>query len=201
MTKKIKGIRKMAKKIKVDELRVYNNPKDYGKDFRTMEVAVNWFLNPQMVYNGCKGQDKVDIVIYSKIDGTRLNIESKGGSGVLVYSVEDIVNIQKPATDYIDMVFPKTNYVVYSPQYNGIDNLGNTAFVFTRDEFIAFLTGYTTKTGKPADLIRYKTSTKGHLDITMQSFNSSVKQDYLYDTLATMPTLEEWREDWQNGLH
>jgi hypothetical protein len=80
------------------------------------------------------------------------------------------------------------DYIVYIPEtYNDMDVL-TEAWVFTRQQFLGFLTNY------PKPMVKYN-SYNGTTDLNIQSFNSKRKQQYLWETLEAMPTLGEWLEE------
>ena len=163
----------------------YANHKDNGKAGKNFEVAVRMFITPKTTVTTCKSLGKVDHFI--KLAGKRVNIEVKSGAGTLDYADHsDAKNAGIPASDFIASLMPKTDFIIYTPEYDGdAENVGENAWVFTRQDFINFLQGY-------AGMVRY-TNKQGAEVINIQSFkNSKVKNDYVWNGVLDQPSLADW---------
>lgn len=168
----------------VHKMTTYENGRDNGKQGKNFEVAVRRFITPRTRAQYCKSMRMVDHFI--KLDGKRVNIEIKSGAGTLDYNRLGTLDISIPAIDHIPNVYPKTDFVVYTPKWEG-ENVGENAWVMTRVQFIEMLEGY-------KGMVKY--NRKGDTTVLqMQSFSNSAKREnYLWDCLAEVPTLAEWRE-------
>lgn len=172
-------------------MKEYTNEQDKGKNGKNAEVAVRYYLNPRTSQDGCNPLGKDDIQLYDKITGKRLVIEVKTGSGTLDYNASRF-DTSKPAQAYTSQLLDGVDYVAYAPKYNDRDTVEEDFWMFTREQFIAYLEGYTTKTGKPADMVKYTDKSTGKA-INLQEMNSPPKQNYLWATLESLPTLGEWK--------
>lgn len=164
------------------ELREYNNILDDGRFGKTFETRVRVFLSPKTRVGRCKEYKKPDH--WMRVGGKTIYIEMKTGCGKLLYDVE---KIGEPM-DYVNNVLPGADYVVYSPKPDeAIDDIGTEAWVATRNEFIAFLTSY----NRP--MLKWNEH-NGKVNVALQSFNSKKKEEYLWDWIAGLPNLKEWRD-------
>ena len=169
----------------------YTNEQDNGKNGKNAEVAVRYYLNPKTTLDGCNPLGKDDIQLYDKITGKRLVIEVKTGSGTLDYNASRF-DLSQDAQAHVESLLVGIDLIAYAPEYNGPDTVGEDYWMFTREQFIGYLQGYTTKTGKPADMVKYTNKSTGKA-INLQEMNSQPKQNYLWATLENLPTLGEWK--------
>lgn len=165
----------------------YNNHADCGRYGKVADVLVRYDVSPTSKVNHCKQLGKVDIL--KLFEDRMLKVEVKSGCGKMAYNAyctSDNVR-DYPRENY----FKGIDYIVYIPECYGNDEIDYTteSWVFTRSEFLDFILNYSTKTGKPAPMIK---ANGEHINI--QSFNSNVKQTYLWETLDTIPNLGEWIE-------
>ena len=172
-------------------MKQYTNERDLGRNGKNAEPNVRFYLNPKTTLDGCNPLGKDDIQLYDKTTGKRLVIEVKTGSGTLDYNASRF-DTSKPAQAYTSQLLEGVDYVAYAPKYNGPDTVDEDFWMFTREQFIAYLEGYTTKTGKPADMVKYTNKRTGKA-INLQEMNSAPKQRYLWATLENLPTLGEWK--------
>lgn len=172
-------------------MKQYTNQQDNGKNGKNAEPNVRFFLNPKTKLDGCNPLGSDDIQLYDKATRKRLVIEVKTGSGTLDYNASRF-DTSKPAQTHVESLLMGVDLIAYAPEYNGPDTVGEDFWMFTREQFIAYLQGYTTKTGKPADMVKYTNKRTGKA-INLQEMNSPPKQDYLWDTLDNTPTLGEWK--------
>ena len=175
----------------------YLNKNDDGRHGKQAEVMVRFSIVERTMLDKVQALGKDDVIIYTKNnDGKRERevIEVKLGCGTVDYSDYTDAKIAGiPAQSFVDNAFPGVAWIVYLPEACDADVINDEAWVFSREEFINFLNGYTTKTGKPADMVKYNNK-NGVTAINIQSFNSKPKERYLWNTLAGQPTLGEWKE-------
>ena len=172
-------------------MKQYTNERDNGKNGKNAEATVRYYLNPKTRLDGCNPLGKDDIQLYDKTTGKRIVIEAKTGSGTLEYNASRF-DTNKPAQAHTSQLLDGVDYVAYAPEYNGPETVDEDFWMFTREQFIAYLQGYTTKTGKPADMVKYTNKRTGKA-INLQEMNSPPKQRYLWATLDNTPTLGEWK--------
>lgn len=159
----------------------YTNPNDKGAAQKNAEVDIKAIITPKSRALYCQKMGMVDHKC--KYNGHLTGIEIKCGCGKVAYNVKPNGNPES----HISEIFPKVGYVVYVPElYPEIDYL-TESWVFTRQQFIDFLTGY----GKP--MVKYNTY-GNQTDLNIQSFNSKRKQEYLWNTISELPTLADWLE-------
>lgn len=189
------------KHIKADKIQQavnqYLNKRDDGRHGKQAEVMARFSIVERTTLDKVQALGKDDIIIYTKDDENKRSrevIEVKLGCGTVDYSdYTDAKNAGIPAQSFVDNTFPGVAWIVYLPEACDMDAIDNEAWVFSREEFINFLSNYTTKTGKPADMVKYNNK-NGVTAINIQSFNSKPKEQYLWNTLANQPTLGEWKE-------
>lgn len=172
-------------------MKEYTNEQDKGKNGKNAEVAVRYYLNPKTRLDGCNPLGKDDVQLYDKTTGKRLVIEVKTGSGTLDYNASRF-DLTQNAQAHVESLLADIDLIAYAPEYNGPDTVDEDFWMFTREQFIAYLQGYKTKTGKPADMVKYTNKSTGKA-INLQEMNSPPKQAYLWDTLDSLPTLGEWK--------
>lgn len=164
------------------ELIVYRNPRNPANAHMNMEVNARRAMSRKTKILFCQMAGHADHRI--RINSKMYQIEIKAGCGVLIYNLTRNDNPES----HIPAIYPKASYIIYSPEpYNEMDVLNET-WVFTREQFLNFLTGY----GKP--MVKYNES-NGKTRLNIQSFNSKRKQEYLWETLDNQPTLGEWLEE------
>ena len=164
------------------KMTTYENGRDNGKQGKKLRSRSRRFITPRTRAQYCKSMRMVDHFI--KLDGKRVNIEIKSGAGNAWITIGTL-DISIPAIDHIPNVYPKTDFVVYTPKWEGED-VGENAWVMTRVQFIEMLEGY-------KGMVKY--NRKG--DTTVLQMQVLLKQqkreNYLWDCLAEVPTLAEWR--------
>lgn len=169
-----------------------------GKQGNMVEIRVRKAITPHTKIMWVKPANTCDHRI--KLLHTYSTIEIKTGCGKLIYNVPK----SGEPEDYINSIYPKASLIVYSPEpYADMDIL-DECWVFTRNEFIQFLMGYTTKTGKHGTMLRFKDYTNKHgklcTGLSLQEWKTSTpKTEYIWDTLANVPTLGEWLESIGRG--
>lgn len=176
---------------KGNTMREYTNERDPGKNGKNAEPNVRFYLNPKTKLDGCNPLGTDDIQLYDKTTGKRLVIEVKTGSGTLEYNASRF-DLTQDAQAHAESLLTGIDLIAYAPEYNGPDTVGEDFWMFTREQFISYLTGYKTKTGKPADMVKYTDKSTGKA-INLQEMNSPPKQNYLWATLENLPTLAEWK--------
>lgn len=180
-------------------MKQYTNERDSGNNGKNAEPNVRFYLNPHTTQDACNAVDKIDVILYDKVTGKRLAIEVKTGSGTLDYNVNRTLDTTIDAQEHAEHLLTDCTHVAYAPEYNGPETIGEDFWMFTREQFIAYLQGYTTKTGKPAKMLKYnnKKTREGETVtvINLQEMNSPPKQNYLWATLENLPTLAEWKAE------
>ena len=156
-------------------LTVYTNKQDFAAPSKNFEVNVRVAITPKTTVLYCQSQGRPDH--FMNLNGKRVYIEIKAGCGKVVYNA---VRTDDPM-DYVDRFMEGADFIVYTHKAEDGMDIMTEAWVFTRDEFISFLTSY----GKP--MVKWN-----GCDINIQSFNSKRKEAYLWDTLDQQPTLGEW---------
>ena len=175
----------------------YKNMKDDGRHGKQAEVMTRYSIVEQTSLDRVQPLGKDDIITYRKNEKNKRKrevIEVKLGSGTVDYS--DYTEAKEAgikAQAFVENFFQGVAWIVYLPEACDMDAIDDEAWVFSRKEFINFLSNYTTKTGKPADMVKYNAK-NGNQVINIQSFNSKPKETYLWNTLANQPTLGEWKE-------
>lgn len=149
-----------------------NNPADSGLVNKAFECGVRSYISRKPVYT-VKSQGKTDITF--TLDGKRYTCEIKTACGE-VETAE------------------KNQYIIYCPLVD-LSQLAETqAFVFTREEWKAFLNGYTGR-GK---FLRYDAK-RGHYHIqsfygseTVRPKASKPIANYIWECCYNQPTLAEF---------
>lgn len=173
------------------EVHVYNHVKDCGSVAKNFEVNGRIACTPLTKITYCKAMNLTDHVIY--IDKKRANIEFKLRSGTLDYNKRNQLDLTKHHSDHIPNIYPKAHYIVYAFDYQNGDDVLNTAYVFTRDEFIAFLQGY-----KGMTKYNRKNATTVLQIQSYQSPKMHKMYEYVEESCIAQPTLGEWLEQVRN---
>ena len=189
------SIRDMAKKMTVSEkqdylLTVYQNRNvsDSGKEGKAFEPSVGLYLSGKKALAlYVKAQTVADkIWSVGKISHV---IESKTGAGKGLVKASAVEHLQAQgldAYDMIDYIYPSADFIVYCPLYNPYEPVEYQGYVFTRDEFIEMLKGYT-----KSSLVRVHPDTG---ELAIQTFsNSKAKTEYLWDACLNQPNLETFK--------
>lgn len=157
-------------------LEQYNNANDSGRFGKAFECAIREYLSGKPV-TCVKAQNKVDAYFSFKTDGKRKQVT---------------VEI-KTACGEIEMA-SKSQFIIYCPDVCPSMNAEKQGFVFTRDEWTAFINGYTGR----GSFIRH--SSRGHDHI--QSFYSESRPkaskpiaNYIWETCYGQPTVEQWKAE------
>lgn len=192
-TKKTRGQRRQER---IDELVTkYNNPNDCGAFGKRAETMNRFNINERTKLNRVQPMGKDDITIYQvneTLRRTRQVIENKTGAGTLDYSdYTEQKNAGADAQDFAQDLLLNVDYIIYTPEPCDLEDLHHESWVFTRKQFIDFLTNYRTKTGKPAKMLKFGKKS-GKQNIYIQNMSSKPRQNYLWNTLADLPTLAEW---------
>lgn len=149
-----------------------NNANDSGNIGKAFECGVRSYISKRAVLT-VKSQGKTDITF--TLDGKRYTCEIKTACG----EVETA---------------DRNQYIIYCP-YVDIEQLAETqAFVFTRQEWQAFLSGYDGR----GQFLRYD-SKKGHLHIQSFYVSETVRPKaskpiarYIWECCHNQPTLAEF---------
>jgi hypothetical protein len=159
---------------------------DFGFNGKMFEMAVHEFcVHTNKMYGVTPNNTgRADFFVRKKDSKKAVHVEVKTGAGVLVYNT-DCQTMEEALQAVQDS---KWDYMVYVPAYTYGMDIGTTAFVMSKAQFMTFITSYS------APIIRFKNNTQGYCDITLQQFNSNKKQDYLWSYLESMPTVNEWLE-------
>lgn len=189
------SIRNMAKKMTVSEkqeylLTVYQNRNisDSGKEGKTFEPAVGLYLSGKKALALYVKAQSVADKVWS-VGKNSYTIESKtgAGKGLVKASVVEYLKAQGlEACDMIDYLYPSADFIAYCPKYNPHEPVEYQAYIFSRDEFIEMLKGYT-----KSSLVRIHPDTG---ELAIQTFsNSKVKTEYLWDACLNQPSLATFK--------
>lgn len=158
-------------------LEQYNNTNDSGRNGKAFECAIREYLSGKPV-QAVKAQNKIDAYFSFKIEnGKRKQVT---------------VEI-KTACGEIEMA-SKSQYIIYCPEVCTTMNAEKQGFVFTREQWVSFINGYTGR----GSFIRH--SSRGHDHI--QSFYSESRPkaskpiaNYIWETCYNLPTVEQWKAE------
>lgn len=153
----------------------YTNANDSGAIGKAFECAIREYLSGRSV-SGVKAQGKADAYFSFKVEGKRKQVT---------------VEI-KTACGEVEMA-DRSQFIIYCPEVDVNTEAEAQGYVFTREEWRAFLNGYT---GRGAFL---RHSSRGHDHI--QSFRSAGRPkaskpiaDYIWATCKAQPTVEVWKK-------
>lgn len=163
---------------------------DDGAKGKAFEISLKTYKNPNALNNNKVTKSNVryaDTTYSNKAQGyNKVKIEIKSGCGEL--GITDHV-------DDLDSLLKNADYIVYAPEINDSIPMEKQGFVFSRNEFMSFITGYTGR----GQLLRTKEATTGGSRVSLQSFYSNSRPkaskklaDYIWDACYEMPTFEQW---------
>lgn len=166
---------------------------DSGAQGKALEIALRYYIQPASKRNGRVTPNNTAYNdLRMRIENergkrySRIEIKSACGELGITDSADDLPNLLKGA-----------DYVIYAPEINASIEMEEQAFVFTRSEFIAFITGYPGR----GQLLRVKTATNGETRVSFQSFYSESRpkaskpiSEYIWDTCYNQPTVAQWLE-------
>jgi hypothetical protein len=170
-----KKANKMTKSVRA--MRLYlnginTNTKDSGRAGKAFEIGICTYIT-RRTRTKVKKQGKTDIR-FTK-DGKRYTCEIKSACGEL------------DGTD-------KSQFIIYCPTVDTDTPAEEQGYVFTRDEWQAFINGYTGR----GSFIRVDAN-RGHAHIQSFYVSETVRPKaskpiarYIAETMATMPTVEEF---------
>jgi hypothetical protein len=170
-----KKVNKMTKSVRA--MRLYlnginTNTKDSGRAGKAFEIGICTYIT-RRTRTKVKKQGKTDIR-FTK-DGKRYTCEIKSACGEL------------DGTD-------KSQFIIYCPTVDTDTPAEEQGYVFTRDEWQAFINGYTGR----GSFIRVDAN-RGHAHIQSFYVSETVRPKaskpiarYIAETMATMPTVEEF---------
>lgn len=169
--------------------RYYNHPDDKGAKLRNFEVDARFLATPHSEIGYSKGLGKVDHFVTDFTKSIRLRIEYKGGSGTVDYNLLDQLDVSLPPCEHINDLFQSVDVVVYAPEYENGDDVGEAGFVFTRQQFIDMLNGY-------KGMVKYNNK-GGHRALNIQTFTGDknhLRADYIMNACLDMVNYGEWLE-------
>lgn len=174
----------------------YKNPKDDARLHKQVEVIRRTLAMPYTGNARCNSLGKIDI------DWRKHGIvlEDKDGFGKIWYASKDrSMPAYYELSDFIDELFVGITHIVYNPFIVKGKPL-QTALqgrVFTRQQFLEYLSGYTTKTGKPGKMVQIK-----HGSVYLISPNNSKPRlDYINGWLDRLPTYAEFVASVRTGTY
>lgn len=153
----------------------YDHPSDTGRFGKAFECAIREYLSGRAV-KAIKAQGKADAYFSFKANEKRkqVTVEIKTACG-------DIGTAQK------------SQFIIYCPEIDITTDAEVQGYVFTRDEWVSFVNGYT---GRGSFT---RVNSRGELHI--QSFRSETRPKaskpiakYIWSTCVKCPTVEEWKE-------
>lgn len=164
---------------------------DSGAQGKALEIALRYYIQPASKRNGHVTPNNTNYNdLRMRVDNergkrySRIEIKSACGELGITDSVEDLPNLLKGA-----------DYVLYAPEIDSSIPMEEQTFVFTRSEFIAFITGYPGR----GQLLRVKPATNGGTRVSFQSFYSESRpkaskpiSEYIWDTCYEQSTVSQW---------
>ena len=156
-------------------LQHYANEKDSGAIGKAFECAIREYLSGRPVQR-VKAQGKTDAYFSFTCEGKRkqVTVEIKTACGEIE-------------------TCDRSQFIIYCPEVATDCEAEAQGYVFSRDEWRAFINGYT---GRGSFT---RASSRGHLHI--QSFYSAGRPTaskpmarYIWETCTERPTVEEWKE-------
>lgn len=170
--KKVKQMSKSVRAMRLYLNGINTNTKDSGRKGKAFEIGICTYIT-RRTRTKVKKQGKTDIR-FSK-DGKRYTCEIKSACGEL------------DGTD-------KSQFIIYCPTVDPDTPAEEQGYVFTRDEWQAFINGYTGR----GSFIRMDAD-RGHEHIQSFYVSETVRPKaskpiarYIAETMATMPTVEEF---------
>lgn len=153
----------------------YANEQDKGRNGKAFECAIREFFSGR-TSSAIKAQGKADAYFTFKTEGKRkaVTVEIKTACGEI-------------ATAH------KSQFIIYCPEVNVEMEAECQGYVFSREEWVAFVNGYT---GRGSFT---RVNSRGELHI--QSFRSEGRPkaskpiaEYIWECCMAQPTAEEWAE-------
>ena len=153
----------------------YDNENDTGRFGKAFECAIREYLSGRAV-KAIKAQGKADAYFSFEANEKRkqVTVEIKTACG-------DIGTAHK------------SQFVIYCPEIDIETDAEAQGYVFSRDEWVSFVNGYT---GRGSFT---RVNSRGELHI--QSFRSESRPkaskpiaEYIWSTCMECPTVEEWKE-------
>lgn len=157
-------------------LEQYTNEKDSGAIGKAFECAIREYLSGRAVQR-VKAQGKVDAYFSFTCDDKRrkVTVEIKTACGEIE-------------------TCDRSQFIIYCPEVATDCDAEAQGFVFSREQWKAFVNGYT---GRGSFT---RTSSRGHLHI--QSFRSEGRPkaskpiaEYIWATCSELPTVEDWKAE------
>ena len=161
----------------VKYLEQFTNAKDSGRLGKAYELAVREYLSGR-AQKAVKSQGKNDAYFSFNLDGKRktVTVEIKTACGEI---------------DTAD----RSQFIIYCPEVQTTEEAETQGFVFTRDEWRAFINGYDGR----GQFVKVD-SQRGKKHI--QSFYTESRPkaskpiaNYIWETCLDRPTVEEWKEE------
>ena len=164
---------------------------DSGASGKALEIALRYYIQPNSKRNGHVTSNNTSYNdLRMRVENergkaySRIEIKSSCGELGMTDSVDDLPSLLKGA-----------DYVLYAPEVNPSIAMEEQTFVFTRSEFISFITGYPGR----GQLLRSKVATDGSARVSFQSFYSESRpkaskpiSEYIWDTCYEQPTVSQW---------
>lgn len=187
------AIRELAKTMTQEEkkafiLRHYESLKasDSGKEGKAFEPAVSLYLSKTATALYVKPQGQTDKVW--QVNKVAYNMESKTAAGkglVKAERVAELLNEGASLEQIVENTYHNADFIIYAPEYNPYEPVEYQAFVFTRNEFIDMLNGYT------ANICRIHPNG----ELAINTFSTSKKKTaYIWDKCLDQPNLETFKK-------
>ena len=154
----------------------YTNEKDSGRLGKAFECAIREYLSGRTVTK-VKAQGKIDAYFSFTSENKRkkVTVEIKTACGEIE-------------------TCDRSQFIIYCPEVITDCDAQAQGYVFSRDQWVAFVNGYT---GRGSFT---RASARGHLHI--QSFRSDSRPkaskpiaEYIWATCTELPTVEEWKAE------
>ena len=168
-------LKETTTKIMNDEY-VTRKTNDYGVNGDCFEIAIRSYLCQRRVHK-VKREGAPDIVITR--NGQKFHVEIKSACG----TVDDTLN---------------ADYVIYCPDVDINYPAESQGYVFSKEQWHEFLTGYTGR----GQFVRYNKARNVsqiqsfYVSDTVRPKASKPIANYIWETVYELPTLDEFEEEW-----
>ena len=177
-------------KMNKGERKFYSHPKDCGAVGKNIEVDGRIAGNKDTKILHVQGVGKPDIVRYFKAENnvkSRFRIESKinGGTATEEYAVNIFDGIALDDREALESyIFPNAEYVLYGVIDGSSYDVYEDMFIFTRQEFLDVLFGYSCP--------MLKRNFKNGYCLNIQTLNSDKRKNYMIEACLDKPMYGDW---------